>query len=102
MDARVIEYTWRYVNKCRGGPDRRFGNNTQLPVIETADLIFSSDSGFQSKLKFSNVSGAEALVNGDTPIRCRGCRSSRTHISTACATSNAGSIKSQNRAAITG
>jgi hypothetical protein len=62
-DARIIEYTWRYVNK-RGGPDRRFGNNLQLPKIETADLTFSSDSGFQSKLKFSNVGGAEAFVNG--------------------------------------
>jgi hypothetical protein len=63
-DARVVEYTWRYVNKRDGGPDRRFANNPQLPVIETADLTFSTDSGFRSKLKFSNFNGAEALVNG--------------------------------------
>jgi len=62
-DARIIEYTWQYVNK-RGGPDRRFGNNPQFPVIEVGDLTFSSDSGFQSILKFSNVGGAEELVNG--------------------------------------
>jgi Protein of unknown function (DUF4236) len=63
-DARVIRYTWRYVNKRDGGPDHRFSNNPQLPVIETADLTLSNDSGFYSKLKFSNVSGADALMNG--------------------------------------
>jgi Protein of unknown function (DUF4236) len=63
-DARVTDYTWRYVNKRGGGPDRRFRNNPQLPVIETADLTSSNDSGFSGKLKFSNVGGAEALVNG--------------------------------------
>jgi hypothetical protein len=62
-DARIIEYTWQYVNR-RGGPDRRFGNNPQFPVIEVGEVKFSSDSGFQSILKFSNVGRAEALVNG--------------------------------------
>ena len=32
-DTRVIGKTWRYVNK-RGGPDRRFKDNRELPVAE--------------------------------------------------------------------
>jgi hypothetical protein len=63
-DAHVVSYTWRYVNKRDGGPDRRFRDNPQLPVIETGDLVFSTDSGFFAKLKFSNFSAAETLVNG--------------------------------------
>jgi hypothetical protein len=64
-DARIVNYTWRYVNKQKGGgPDHRFRDNPQIPVIETGDLAFSTDSGFSAKLKFSNLVAAEALVNG--------------------------------------
>jgi hypothetical protein len=31
-DARQVDTTWRYVNKS-GGPDRRFKDNRQLPVL---------------------------------------------------------------------
>ena len=34
-DADVVSSTWRYVNKG-GGPDRRFKNNVQLPVVRYA------------------------------------------------------------------
>jgi Protein of unknown function (DUF4236) len=60
-DARVIDYTWRYVNKG-GGPDQRFRDNPPLPVIETSDVTFSSDLGFSGQLKFSNTGAAQALV----------------------------------------
>ena len=64
-DARVINYTWRYVNKGRGGgPDRRFRDNPQLPIIETGDIAFSTDSGFYGNLKFSNTGAAQTLVDG--------------------------------------
>ena len=63
-DAHILSYTWRYVNKRGGGPDRRFNNNPQLPVIETGDLALSCDSGFSGILKFSNVAAAQTLVNG--------------------------------------
>ena len=62
----VVGQTWRYVNK-QGGPDRRFSNNPQLPVLETRDLSLADCGGFRAVLKFSNVSAAEqlrdALVN---------------------------------------
>jgi hypothetical protein len=61
-DARVVSYTWRYVNKS-GGPDHRFANNPQLPVIETRDASLTSNSGFNITLKFSNTAAAEELVS---------------------------------------
>ena len=62
-DAIVLDHTWRYVNK-KGGPDRRFANNPQLPVIETGDLSITSRSGFKASLKFSSAAAAESLRNG--------------------------------------
>jgi hypothetical protein len=59
-DATVVEYTWRYVNKG-GGPDRRFANNPQLPVIATRDLSLRTRSGLNVTLKFSNVASADGL-----------------------------------------
>lgn len=61
-DAKIVEYTWRYVNK-QGGPDHRFANNPQLPVIETRDVSFRSRSGLNATLKFSNAVAAEALCD---------------------------------------
>ncbi|SDH16399.1 DUF4236 domain-containing protein [Mucilaginibacter gossypii] len=43
-DAQVIDQTWRYVNK-RGGPDRRFNNNRQIPVCAYSEYILTSDTG---------------------------------------------------------
>lgn len=43
-DAHQVDTTWQYVNK-KGGPDRRFSNNRQLPVMQYGALAFSSDSG---------------------------------------------------------
>ena len=62
-DAQVISYTWRYVNR-NGGPDRRFANNPQLPVIRIADVHFATPTGLAGILKFSNVPAAETLVEG--------------------------------------
>jgi hypothetical protein len=59
-DANIVEYTWRYVNR-RGGPDHRFANNPQLPVIETRDLSFQTHSGFNATLKFSNAGAADSF-----------------------------------------
>jgi hypothetical protein len=37
MDGQQVDTTWRFVN-VKGGPDRRFNNNRQLPVGESAVL----------------------------------------------------------------
>ena len=48
-DAAVVDRTWRYVNKS-GGPDRRFNNNAQLPVVKYGVLYLSSATGLNIHL----------------------------------------------------
>jgi hypothetical protein len=52
-DAAVIGHTWRYVNK-NGGPDRRFNNNRQLPILQLGVLVFSSSKGLNIQINTSN------------------------------------------------
>lgn len=51
-DATVIGHTWQYVNK-KGGPDRRFKNNRQLPVCRVNRLHMSSSRGLDVRLMAS-------------------------------------------------
>lgn len=51
-DATVVEHTWQYVNK-KGGPDRRFKNNRQLPVCRVNRLHLSSGRGLDVRLMAS-------------------------------------------------
>jgi type IV secretory pathway VirB2 component (pilin) len=46
-DSRQVDTTWQYVNK-RGGPDRRFNNNRQIPVMQYGVIGFSSSSGLSA------------------------------------------------------
>jgi hypothetical protein len=46
-DSHQITTTWRYVNK-KGGPDRRFSNNPELPVMQYGVFSFSSSSGLNA------------------------------------------------------
>ncbi|RAJ83155.1 SH3 domain-containing protein [Chitinophaga dinghuensis] len=43
-DAKVVDYTWQFVNKA-GGPDKRFNNNRRLPVCAYSQYTFTSDTG---------------------------------------------------------
>jgi hypothetical protein len=43
-DSHQVGTTWQYVNK-KGGPDRRFNNNRELPVMQYGAFGFSSTSG---------------------------------------------------------
>ena len=36
-DARVVDKTWKYVNR-RGGPDKRFKDNVEIPICEYGGL----------------------------------------------------------------
>ena len=51
-DATVISHTWQYVNK-KGGPDRRFKNNRQLPVCRVNRLHLASGRGLDVRLMAS-------------------------------------------------
>jgi hypothetical protein len=59
-DAEVVDQTWRYVNK-NGGPDRRFANNTQLPIARYETLHLRSGSGLNELFQVSR-SGPSADI----------------------------------------
>ena len=60
-DSRVVDRTWRYVNK-KGGPDRRFKDNPELPICEYEAIHFQSASGLNELVHASRVGVADALV----------------------------------------
>ena len=62
-DAARVGTTWQYVNK-NGGPDRRFSNNRQLPVMQYGELSLSTSGGFRWELQASLVAALQqaALV----------------------------------------
>ncbi len=60
--ARVLGWTWRYVRR-NGGPDRRFANNVQLPIIQVAYLDVTSATGLHIRVITSDVDAASIFVN---------------------------------------
>jgi hypothetical protein len=72
-DARRVGTTWRYVNKS-GGPDLRYSNNAQLPVVEYGELEISSASGLRVVLQTSTPEaalGAARALRGLSTARTR-------------------------------
>ena len=61
-DADVVDRTWRYVNK-NGGPDRRFNNNVQLPVVQYGVLVLTSSRGLNIHLQTSSTKASLAAAN---------------------------------------
>lgn len=59
-DAQVVDHTWRFVNK-RGGPDRRFSYNRQLPILLYDDVHFTSGSGLNELFEFSRTGAGRPL-----------------------------------------
>jgi hypothetical protein len=59
-DAQVVDQTWQFVNK-KGGPDRRFSNNRQLPVALYEEIGFRSSSGLNELVQASKVGTGEVL-----------------------------------------
>ena len=53
-DAKVVDYTWEYVNKS-GGPDKRFQNNRKLPICYYGELRMQSENGLNTLIMFSSV-----------------------------------------------
>lgn len=59
-DGEIIDRTWQYVNR-KGGPDRRFKNNKQLPVLKYELLTITSKSGLYEQLVFSKLGNSRYL-----------------------------------------
>jgi hypothetical protein len=62
-DSDIVGRTWQYVNK-NGGPDRRFSNNRELPVLRYATLWLRSSTGMTFELLVSDPRKATVLRNG--------------------------------------
>lgn len=60
-DARVVDYTWRYVNK-KGGPDRRFKQNRQLPICLYDEITLRSSTGLDEVLQVSRCEIGSAFA----------------------------------------
>lgn len=60
-DSLVLGRTWRYVN-VKGGPDRRFKNNRQLPILQYGRLTLSSEGGYSATFDFSDPRASSVLA----------------------------------------
>jgi hypothetical protein len=61
-DATHVGTTWRYVRRD-GGPDRRFNNNAQLPILQYGTLALTSSRGLNIYLQTSTVQASAAFAN---------------------------------------
>jgi hypothetical protein len=61
-DSQVVGRTWRYVNRD-GGPDRRFRDNREIPIVLYSEVHFRSDTGLNELFMFSAASSFLAALN---------------------------------------
>jgi hypothetical protein len=67
-DGQVLRHTWRYVNK-KGGPDRRFSNNQELPVMRYGGIALTSDTGLNELFHTSNPDLVEPIQQALDALR---------------------------------
>jgi len=60
-DGTIVDSTWKYLNK-KGGPDRRFSDNRQLPILLYSEITFFSNSGLNEKIQLSRCDAGRSLV----------------------------------------
>jgi hypothetical protein len=60
-DSRVVDTAWQYVRKD-GGPDLRFKNNRQLPVVQYGYFEISSSTGLHLRFYVSNLEYAKQFA----------------------------------------
>lgn len=60
-DATVVDRTWKYVNK-KGGPDKRFKDNRELPICAYDELHFSSVTGLNELVQASKRGAGEPFA----------------------------------------
>lgn len=53
-DSKVVDKTWRFLNK-KGGPDRRFNNNREIPIVLYEAILLSSKSGVKELFQVSRT-----------------------------------------------
>jgi hypothetical protein len=79
-DSRQVDTTWRFVNK-NGGPDRRFNDNRQIPILQYGELALRTTAGLQVVLQTSSFEKAQVFVSqfaGSTDPKAPGATSTET------------------------
>lgn len=66
-DATVVDETWRYVNR-KGGPDRRFNDNRELPIGLYGKIDLRASNGVNQRIQCSPLKQAERFVASLTAI----------------------------------
>jgi hypothetical protein len=61
-DSLRVGTTWRFVNK-KGGPDKRFNNNRQIPVLQYGEVALKVPPSLQVILQTSNLEKAQAFTS---------------------------------------
>ncbi len=59
-DAKQVGMTWAKVNRD-GGPDRRFKENRQLPILEYEEIDITSKSGLNERIQHSKAGVGESF-----------------------------------------
>ena len=67
-DAEIVDRTWRYVNK-KGGPDRRFKDNLQIPVALYGELALHSSTGLNEIFQISKADVPEIVKQAVAGLR---------------------------------
>jgi hypothetical protein len=62
-DTTVVGSTWKYVNK-KGGPDRRFKDNRELPIAIYGEVHLKSATGLNEALQVSRKNASEHFAVG--------------------------------------
>jgi len=62
-DAKIVGHTWKHPNK-RGGPDRRFRDNRQIPICLYEAMHLTSNNGVHELVEFSRTGVVAAFVDG--------------------------------------
>jgi hypothetical protein len=60
-DSECVDTTWKYVN-VKGGPDRRYTDNRQFPVMLYGETTLTAPNGFVAIWQFSNAAAAPQLA----------------------------------------
>lgn len=76
-DAEIVGETWQYLNR-KGGPDRRFKNNRQLPICLYGEIDFRSASGLNERIQFSRVDVSEGFALTAAAMRTSGASAAST------------------------
>ncbi|MCK5149549.1 hypothetical protein KAJ87_01335 [Candidatus Pacearchaeota archaeon] len=67
-DTEVVGHNWKYMNKS-GGPDKRFNNNYQIPVVLYSEIDLHTKSGLNLKFQASNKKAGENFLSSFEDIR---------------------------------